>query len=281
MDSPYDDHPSHSLPPLAHLSHLSRNLSGLSVNPGSSAPNSHGHHPERPFGLRISTSVSNPGSHNPSPSVPPSRKRSFNSNPPSLPSLSTAVMGATGIVPGSATPLLEEDIPGRGMDLDLDYEKYDKFHEPKYEKYDPDMPPNSALTSGPQSALPMSAGEGRGSITPSGGASPIDGGGSGSGGSGEEGNINSAMGVGRMGSGHGNAGMGLMGKPMPTNNFVTKLYQMINDAKSAHFISWTEHGTSFVVSNVGEFSRSILGSHFKHNNVNDPPFYRFSAYNKF
>ncbi|KAJ7708762.1 HSF-type DNA-binding-domain-containing protein [Mycena rosella] len=41
---------------------------------------------------------------------------------------------------------------------------------------------------------------------------------------------------------------------------------MITDAKSSHFISWTELGTSFVVSNVGEFSRSILGSHFKHNN---------------
>jgi hypothetical protein len=42
---------------------------------------------------------------------------------------------------------------------------------------------------------------------------------------------------------------------------------MISDPKSAHFIAWTELGTSFVVSNVGEFSRSILGSHFKHNNV--------------
>lgn len=42
---------------------------------------------------------------------------------------------------------------------------------------------------------------------------------------------------------------------------------MINDPKSAHFIAWTDLGTSFVVSNVGEFSRSILGSHFKHNNV--------------
>ena len=42
---------------------------------------------------------------------------------------------------------------------------------------------------------------------------------------------------------------------------------MINDPKSTQFIAWTELGTSFVVSNVGEFSRSILGSHFKHNNV--------------
>lgn len=46
---------------------------------------------------------------------------------------------------------------------------------------------------------------------------------------------------------------------------------MINDPKSAHFIAWTELGTSFVVSNVGEFSRSILGSHFKHNNVSPIP----------
>jgi hypothetical protein len=42
---------------------------------------------------------------------------------------------------------------------------------------------------------------------------------------------------------------------------------MISDPKSAHFISWNDLGTSFVVSNVGEFSRNILGSHFKHNNV--------------
>ncbi|TFY50280.1 hypothetical protein EVJ58_g11113 [Rhodofomes roseus] len=60
--------------------------------------------------------------------------------------------------------------------------------------------------------------------------------------------------------------VGMLGKPLGTNNFVTKLYQMINDPKSAQFIQWTELGTSFVVSNVGEFSRTILGSHFKHNN---------------
>ncbi|KAH7874048.1 HSF-type DNA-binding-domain-containing protein [Lentinula edodes] len=266
MDSPYDEHPPHSLPPPAHLSHLSRNLSGLSMNPGSSATSAtHPHHPDRPFGLRISTSISNPGSHNPSPNAPPSRKRSFTSNPPSLPSLSTTVMVGAGLVSGSATPLLEEDISVRGMDLDLDYDKYDKYHEPKYEKYDPDLPPNSGLTSAPPSALPISASGSRGSITPSGGTSPIEGGS----GSGEEGTVSSTMGHSRMGSVHGSGmltGMGSMGKPMPTNNFVTKLYQMINDPKSAHFIAWTEHGTSFVVSNVGEFSRSILGSHFKHNN---------------
>ena len=45
---------------------------------------------------------------------------------------------------------------------------------------------------------------------------------------------------------------------------------MISDPASSRFISWTELGTSFVVSNVGEFSRSILGSHFKHNNVEWP-----------
>jgi hypothetical protein len=44
-------------------------------------------------------------------------------------------------------------------------------------------------------------------------------------------------------------------------------HRMISDPKSAHFISWNDLGTSFVVSNVGEFSRNILGSHFKHNNV--------------
>jgi hypothetical protein len=48
---------------------------------------------------------------------------------------------------------------------------------------------------------------------------------------------------------------------------IDKVRRMINDPKSQHFISWTELGASFVVSNVGEFSRSILGSHFKHNNV--------------
>ncbi|KAB5594468.1 HSF-type DNA-binding domain containing protein [Ceratobasidium theobromae] len=69
-------------------------------------------------------------------------------------------------------------------------------------------------------------------------------------------------------------GNGVFGGPSPgtssakpsNNNFVTKLFQMINDTKSANFIAWNEHGTSFIVQSVGEFSRSILGSHFKHSN---------------
>ncbi|KAH8810571.1 HSF-type DNA-binding-domain-containing protein [Flagelloscypha sp. PMI_526] len=43
-------------------------------------------------------------------------------------------------------------------------------------------------------------------------------------------------------------------------------FRMITDPKSSQYITWTDLGTSFVVSNVGEFSRTILGSHFKHNN---------------
>ncbi|KXN91101.1 Heat shock factor protein [Leucoagaricus sp. SymC.cos] len=105
--------------------------------------------------------------------------------------------------------------------------------------------------------------------------SPIDGSGSNSGaedglaygGSSTPGGLGDSRGTGAGGMPMGMAGsMNILGKPMATNNFVTKLYQMINDPKSAHFIAWTELGTSFVVSNVGEFSRTILGSHFKHNN---------------
>ncbi|KAI0685848.1 HSF-type DNA-binding-domain-containing protein [Cytidiella melzeri] len=94
-------------------------------------------------------------------------------------------------------------------------------------------------------------------------ASPIDG--SNSGGE-QDDQLKPLVGSG-LGSSHaGASSMNVLGKPIGTNNFVTKLYQMINDPKSAQFITWTELGTSFVVSNVGEFSRTILGSHFKHNN---------------
>ncbi|KAF8315338.1 winged helix DNA-binding domain-containing protein, partial [Clavulina sp. PMI_390] len=41
---------------------------------------------------------------------------------------------------------------------------------------------------------------------------------------------------------------------------------MITDERSGQYIFWTKGGHSFMVSNTGEFSRTILGSHFKHNN---------------
>ncbi|EJU03868.1 hypothetical protein DACRYDRAFT_21288 [Dacryopinax primogenitus] len=62
------------------------------------------------------------------------------------------------------------------------------------------------------------------------------------------------------------SGRGYSGRPPPMNNFVTKLYHMILDPKAAPFISWTDMGASFVVSSVTEFSKTVLGSHFKHNN---------------
>lgn len=98
-----------------------------------------------------------------------------------------------------------------------------------------------------------------------GGGSPVDGSGSTSGAEDVLGAGPNGL-VGMQGLGGMAGSMNILGKPMATNNFVTKLYQMINDPKSTHFIAWTDLGTSFVVSNVGEFSRSILGSHFKHNN---------------
>lgn len=163
----------------------------------------------------------------------PPRKRSFTSNPTSV-SLNSSLV-------------VEENIYDEARDtIDL----------PAYDEMDIRYGPNDG--------------------------SPVDGSGSGSGGEdalgGTGGQIGMSMPVGMAGS------MNILGKPMPTNNFVAKLYQyvfspsssqfllssflrMISDPKSTHFIAWTELGTSFVVQNVGEFSRSILGSHFKHNNV--------------
>ncbi|KAL4263613.1 HSF family protein [Pleurotus pulmonarius] len=144
------------------------------------------------------------------------------------------------------------------------------------ESMDTTTPGSTAYDDGMDMRYTPGPGSGTGNV------SPVDGSGSG----GEDGLMGSGSGNGagdgmgtaasnrpRNGEGGGlSIGLGsvgsmnILGKPMATNNFVTKLYQMISDPKSAHFIAWTEHGTSFVVSNVGEFSRSILGSHFKHNN---------------
>ncbi|KAJ2930033.1 hypothetical protein H1R20_g7072, partial [Candolleomyces eurysporus] len=88
-----------------------------------------------------------------------------------------------------------------------------------------------------------------------GGGSPIEGSGNTSGAEDAlngSGSAQLSMALGAVGG-----SMNVLGKPIATNNFVTKLYQMINDPKSAHFIAWTELGTSFVVSNFSSFVRQL------------------------
>ncbi|RKP14176.1 HSF-type DNA-binding-domain-containing protein, partial [Piptocephalis cylindrospora] len=41
---------------------------------------------------------------------------------------------------------------------------------------------------------------------------------------------------------------------------------MVVDEKYQHLISWSYTGASFIVCNIGEFSRIVLPEHFKHNN---------------
>ncbi|KAK7038797.1 hypothetical protein VNI00_010685 [Paramarasmius palmivorus] len=274
---------------------LSLNLSSLSVNPsgsggvmspitayptqqGQPGARIHGYHPQnsesnRRVPLRITTSGSSSGTGS------GERKRSFTtSNPPSAnpsgPSSSIPADSSDDLHNLSSHQLHQiEDIDGPGqpgggnagtpMDMD-DFSS---------------VPPSSAVsTTAPGGGFGNGGSpvDGTGSDDSSSGGPTIENGGGPSmsgypgppptSSNGVTGGVN---GIGPLGTGLGGgmgASMGMLGKPMPTNNFVTKLYQMINDPKSAHFISWTELGTSFVVSNVGEFSRSILGSHFKHNN---------------
>ncbi|KAL1917624.1 uncharacterized protein VTP21DRAFT_4017 [Calcarisporiella thermophila] len=52
----------------------------------------------------------------------------------------------------------------------------------------------------------------------------------------------------------------------PISSFVRKLINMVNDENFQHLISWSYSGSSFIVCNVQEFSRSVLPVHFKHNN---------------
>ncbi|KAL7335312.1 hypothetical protein PS15p_200804 [Mucor circinelloides] len=55
-------------------------------------------------------------------------------------------------------------------------------------------------------------------------------------------------------------------KPVHTNTFVHKLYNMVVDVHYQHLISWAYTGSSFIVCNIMEFSRDVLPKHFKHNN---------------
>lgn len=160
--------------------------------------------------------MNSPGSG--SSSAPPSRKRSFTSNP------SSANAGpSSAVLPSASTPGPDSDpndppdgTPTYNNPADADIDMDNDFSS---------IPPSSAVST-TTSATFLG--------TPSGGASPIDGNNSGSGGDDDGSGV---LFAGGSGSGNGSMRetpgilggvggiMGMLGKPMPTNNFVTKLYQ--------------------------------------------------------
>ena len=48
--------------------------------------------------------------------------------------------------------------------------------------------------------------------------------------------------------------------------FLTKTYQLVDDACTDHIVSWGEDHTTFVVWRPPEFARDLLPNYFKHNN---------------
>lgn len=48
--------------------------------------------------------------------------------------------------------------------------------------------------------------------------------------------------------------------------FLTKTYQLVDDPRTDHIVSWGEDETSFVVWRPPEFARDLLPNYFKHNN---------------
>lgn len=54
-------------------------------------------------------------------------------------------------------------------------------------------------------------------------------------------------------------------RSLPTP-FLTKTYQLVDDAAIDDIISWNEDGSTFIVWNPTEFARDLLPKYFKHNN---------------
>lgn len=53
---------------------------------------------------------------------------------------------------------------------------------------------------------------------------------------------------------------------MPSNDFVRKLYGILERCEYPDIVRWTEGGDSFVVLDTGKFTTQILPNHFKHSN---------------
>ena len=51
-----------------------------------------------------------------------------------------------------------------------------------------------------------------------------------------------------------------------SNDFVKKLFQMLQDENYKDIVKWTDSGDSFVVINTNDFTKDILPRHFKHSN---------------
>ena len=48
--------------------------------------------------------------------------------------------------------------------------------------------------------------------------------------------------------------------------FLTKTYQLVDDPRTDHIVSWGDDETTFVVWKPPEFARDLLPNYFKHNN---------------
>ncbi|KAL6878315.1 hypothetical protein ACP4OV_012485 [Aristida adscensionis] len=55
-------------------------------------------------------------------------------------------------------------------------------------------------------------------------------------------------------------------KPVVPAPFLTKTYQLVDDPRTDHVVSWGEDGATFVVWRQPEFARDLLPNYFKHNN---------------
>ncbi|KAK8736888.1 hypothetical protein OTU49_004702, partial [Cherax quadricarinatus] len=49
--------------------------------------------------------------------------------------------------------------------------------------------------------------------------------------------------------------------------FLTKLWRLVDDAKTNDLISWTQNGRSFIIQNQAKFARELLPQYYKHNNM--------------
>lgn len=49
-------------------------------------------------------------------------------------------------------------------------------------------------------------------------------------------------------------------------SFLLKTYEIVDEKKYDHIISWTEEGDKFIIKKLSDFSEIILPKYFKHNN---------------